>query len=327
MAKPVPVEGLEAETPLEEAAAKLLPPLLADAFARELAVRAGEPELGIHDMRVAMKRFREMFRLLRPALPKKKHARHLEWIEELNDALGDVRDMDVLVKHLVQLAGDDKAAPAISSLLERLLTKRDVASQELIETLDDLHERGVRAKLDGLILRMAVLREAGTLGELVRTEIRDRLERVRRRWRAAHKKATGETFHSTRIANKRLRYSIEPFRELLPHAVGPIYDTASAFHDALGNLHDGDVLLETARTALLATPADERAPLLRLLGRAEEERRTHLEELAKLGDTLEGLEWDELSRAVAPAASAPIAAGTTNEPAKESAQTPERAAT
>src|SRR5205085_8568906 len=71
MAKAIQVEGLEPGMPLEEAAAKLVPPLLGDAFARELAVRSGDPELGIHDMRVAMKRLREMFRLLKPAYPKK----------------------------------------------------------------------------------------------------------------------------------------------------------------------------------------------------------------------------------------------------------------
>ena len=317
MAKPVQVEGLEAATPLEEAAAKLLPPLLGDAFARELAVRSGEPELGIHDMRVAMKRFREMFRLLAPAFPKKKHKRHLEWIEDLNDALGDVRDMDVLVKHLVDLAGDDKTAPAITAILERLLTKRDVAAQDLVETLDDIHERRVRAKLEALVARTAPLREAGTLGEFARTEIRERLDRVRRRWRRAHKKATGKTLHSTRIANKRLRYSIEPFRALLPESVGPIYETASAFHDALGDLHDCDVLLEMARTALLATPANDRAPLLRLIGGAEGERRTHLESLARLGDTLEGFEWEELDRAVAPQSTTTPAALTAVDPAAD----------
>lgn len=324
MAKALQIEGLEAGTPLEEAAAKVLLPLLGDAFARELAVRSGEAELGIHDMRVAMKRFREMFRLLQPAFPKKKHRRHLEWVEELNDALGDVRDLDVLVKHLVELAGDDKTSPAVSALLERLLTKRDVAQEELVEGLDDVHERRVRVKLERLVQRTALLREAGTLGELVHTQIRERLERVRRRWRRAHQHATGETLHSTRIANKRLRYSIEPFRALLPESVGPIYETASAFHDALGDLHDCDVMLDAARTALLATPAEDRAPLLRLIGRAEEQRRTHLEALAKLGDTLQDIEWEQLERAVAPATPsivpdvpADVHAAPTPEPARE----------
>lgn len=300
MAKPVQIEGLEAAMSLEEAAVRLLPPLLGDAFARELAVRSGEAELGIHDMRVAMKRFREVFRLMAPAFPKKKHRRHLEWIEELNDGLGAVRDLDVLVKHLVDLAGDDKTAPAISVLLEKLLTKRDGASQELIETLDEIHERGSRVRLEALVAHAATVREAGTLGELVRTEIRGRLDRVRRRWLRTNRRATREAFHSTRIANKWLRYSIEPFRALLPGDVWPVYETASAFHDALGGLHDCDVLLETTRSAVLATPADDRAPLLRLLGRAEEKRRMHLEALATLADRLQAIEWDQLERAVAP---------------------------
>jgi CHAD domain-containing protein len=300
MAKPIVVEGLEAPMPLEEAAARLLPPLLGDALARELAVRSGDPELGIHDMRVAMKRFREMFRLLRRAFAKKRHRRHLEWIEDLNDALGEVRDQDVLVAHLVELAGEEKTAPAIATLLERLLTKRDVAFHALLEELDRIHERGLRTRLEALIVETASRRDAGSLGDFVRGEILERLERVRRRWRRAHAAATEQRFHDTRIANKRLRYAIEPFRALLPAEVSEVYATASDFHDALGDLHDGDVLLETVRTALMSTPAGERAPLLRLLGAAEEDRRKHLAELIELGDKLEGLEWDRLAKAVAP---------------------------
>lgn len=305
MAKAIQVEGLEPGMPLEEAAAKMLPPLLGDAFARELAVRSGDPELGIHDMRVAVKRFREMFRLLRPAFPKKKHKRHLEWIEDLNDALGEVRDRDVLVKHVVELAGEDKPAPAVSALLEKQLTKRDAANAALIEELDDLHERGVRRKFEALVAAAAGERDAGTLGDFVSDEIRERLDRVRKRWRRVHRMATGESFHSTRIANKRLRYAIEPFRALLPLEVGEIYETASGFHDALGDLHDCDVVLQTVRTQMLDTPAGDRAPLLRLVAAAEDERRAHLEKLLELADKLQGIEWERLEQAVARHAPAP----------------------
>lgn len=305
MAKPIQVEGLEPGMPLEEAAAKMLPPYIGEAFARELAVRSGDPELGIHDMRVAMKRLREMFRLLSPAFGKKKHKRALKWIESLNDALGEVRDRDVLVEHVVELAAEDKTTPAVSALLERLLTKRDTAFQDLIEVLDLVHERGVRAKLETLVTTTAHERHAGTLGEFVRNEIRERLDRVRRRWFQAHKLASDETLHSTRIANKRLRYSIEPFRTLLPEEVGHAYETASSFHDALGDLHDCDVLLDTARTALLSTPAADRAPLLRLIERAEGERRHHLEVALTHADTLQGIEWERLEKAVAALPSPP----------------------
>jgi CHAD domain-containing protein len=200
---------------------------------------------------------------------------------------------------VVELGAEDKTTPAISALLERLLTKRDAAFQDLVEELDDVHERGVRVKLEALVSSTATERTAGTLGDFVRSEIRERLDRVRRRWFQAHKMASGEAFHSTRIANKRLRYAIEPFRSLLPEEVGRVYETASAFHDALGDLHDCDVLLGTARTALLGTPAADRAPLMRLVERAEDERRRHLELALTLADTLQGIEWERLEKAVA----------------------------
>ncbi|TMH09524.1 MAG: CHAD domain-containing protein, partial [Betaproteobacteria bacterium] len=68
MAKPIRIAGLLRRTPIARAASNVLRAVLLDLLEKIPEARGGDSKKGIHDLRVAVKRFREAFRLFRPVL-------------------------------------------------------------------------------------------------------------------------------------------------------------------------------------------------------------------------------------------------------------------
>src|SRR5215831_5347639 len=149
MAKPIRIVGLKRNTPIARAAARVLRGVLLDLLEKMPDGRRDDPsKRGIHDLRVAVKRFREAFRLFRPVLRKKTFRTHREWIEGLNDALGEVRDRDVALSRLRKLAGGLAEPPgSVAALIERLESERLAALEALDTFLKRLQLDGVPALL------------------------------------------------------------------------------------------------------------------------------------------------------------------------------------
>src|SRR5882672_3705610 len=149
MAKPIQIAGLLRRTPIARTSSKVLRATLLDLLEKVPEARSGDSKKGIHDLRVAVKRFREAFRLFRPVQRKKKTFRkHREWIEDLNDALGEVRDRDVALVQLRKLtAGLAEPPRSVADLPARLEAERLVAAGALAATLDRLQLEGVPAQL------------------------------------------------------------------------------------------------------------------------------------------------------------------------------------
>src|SRR5258706_16359279 len=95
MAKTIQIAGLTRRTPVARAASSVLRAVLLDFLEKVPEARGADSKKGIHDLRVAVKRFREAIRLFQPVLRKKTFRRHPEWIEELNGALRGVRGWDL----------------------------------------------------------------------------------------------------------------------------------------------------------------------------------------------------------------------------------------
>jgi CHAD domain-containing protein len=299
MAKPIQIAGLLRRTPIARAASKVLRAVLLDLLEKVPEARSGDSKKGIHDLRVAVKRFREAFRLFRPVLRKKTFRKHREWIEDLNDALGEVRDRDVALVQLRKLtAGLADPPRSVGDLPARLESERLVAAGALAAMLDRLQLEGVPAQLAASI--GSIEREAASAAptyEFARERVRERLLEVRARWAAARREATPESLHRARIGNKRLRYAIEPFSRMLGKEVRRLYRSASRFHDVLGDLHDADSMAVMLETAMAGAPKAERRAWERLSVKVIRGRRVALRKGFSLADKLEPL-WDEAQRAV-----------------------------
>jgi len=292
MAKPIRIAGLLRRTPIARAASKILRATLQDLLEKVPDARSGDPDKGIHDLRVAVKRFREALRLFRAVLRKKTFRRHREWIEELNDALGEVRDRDVALAQLRKLtAGPAEPPGSVARLRARLESERLASAGALAAMLDRLQLEGVPAQLaasiDSLELEAAPGRQTY---DFARERLRERLLGVRARWSAARREATPESLHRVRIGNKRLRYAIEPL-------VRRLYRSASRFHDVLGDLHDADSMVVMLETSMAGASNAERRAWEGLSVKVIRGRRVALRKAFSLADKLEPL-WDEAQRAV-----------------------------
>jgi len=299
MAKPIRIKGLSRRMPVARAASRVLGEVLLDLLRRIPEARNGESKKAIHDLRVAVKRFREAFRLFRPVLRRKAFRRHREWIEDLNDALGKVRDHDVALARLRKLIdGLAEPPPSVAALLARLESERLGAIEALEAFLRRLQLEGAPAQLAAhieSIERQAAARQPA--GEFARKRVLERLLEVRERWTAARREATSESLHRVRIANKRLRYAIEPFSRMLGKEVRRLYRSASRFHDALGDLHDADSMAVRLETSMAGASKPERRAWESLSAKIVRRRRVALRRSLALADELEPL-WNAAQRAV-----------------------------
>jgi CHAD domain-containing protein len=299
MAKPIRIAGLSRRTPVARAASSVLRAVLLDLLEKVPEARSGDSNKGIHDLRVAVKRFREAFRLFRPVLRKKTFRRHREWIEDLNDALGEVRDRDVALAELRKLtAGLAEPPRSVADLVARLESERLASVAALAAMLDRLQLEGVPAQLAARIQSIEQEAVSGRpTHEFARERVRERLLDVRARWAAARREATPESLHRARIGNKRLRYAIEPFSRMLGKEVRRLYRSASRFHDVLGDLHDADSMAVMLETAMAGASRAERRAWESLSVKVIRGRRVALRKALSLADKLEPL-WDAAQRAV-----------------------------
>jgi CHAD domain-containing protein len=299
MAKPISIAGLKRRLPVARAASGVLRAILLDMLERIPQAR-GDSKKGIHDLRVAVKRFREAFRLFRPILRKKTFRKHRQWIEGLNDALGEVRDRDVALGRLRKLtAGLAEPSGSVAGLTARLESERIAAAAALAAMLDRLQLEGVPAQLAARIESIEQEAAAGqaTTYAFARERAHERLLDVRARWAAARREATPESLHRLRIGNKRLRYAIEPFSRMLGKEVRRLYRSASRFHDVLGDLHDADSMAVMIETAMAGASKPERRAWEGLSVKVIRARRVALRKALSLADQLEPL-WDEAQRAL-----------------------------
>ena len=92
----------------------------------------------VHDMRVTVRRLRVALNNFSVCLPKENRKRVRLRLEHLADALGGVRDLDVMIAAMRALLSDrpDKERSAISALIGRLRSRRRSRLRALINYLN-----------------------------------------------------------------------------------------------------------------------------------------------------------------------------------------------
>src|SRR6266542_2606578 len=104
MAKPAPIDGLDADTPLTEAAQQSIAARLGDVRQYEKQERSDTPDPDeVHDMRVASRRLRAALELFDR---KRQLAGAEAAVKALGDALGEVRELQVQLRWLDAAAAD-----------------------------------------------------------------------------------------------------------------------------------------------------------------------------------------------------------------------------
>lgn len=140
MAKAAEVQGLTADDELRDAAVKILWTRFDEMWNFIDDVVKDFDADAVHDMRVASRRLRTAMQTFRPCFPRKTFKEHYERVRGVADALGEVRDRDVI---LDELQSDVDHLPldqqsGVEALVETLRAEREGGRETLRAMLADL---------------------------------------------------------------------------------------------------------------------------------------------------------------------------------------------
>ena len=235
---------------------------IADALLRLLRndplTRLGDAE-GLHQLRVALRRLRSDLRTLEEMVEPTWFARIEPDLRTVADALGDARDLDVLIERL--RPGDDAPDAAIAPLFATLDRRRGKAGETVARILN---EPIYPALLDELVAAASRPPVAPPAAEPAVTAlpplVLDAWDRLERRAEDLSSSSPEEDFHRTRIAAKRARYAAELAARVLSgrQAVGARRFAArlADVQDQLGTVQDAAVAEATMRATLANRPRD-----------------------------------------------------------------------
>jgi len=248
--KKLKAPGVLPDDPMSEAGRKVLRFHFERMLDHEPGTRLGEDIEELHDMRVATRRMRSAFRVFSPYFDPDVLKPFLKGLKRTGGALGSVRDLDVFMekaqRYLDGLPEEEQSS--LDPLLANWLEQREAARAQMLKYLDGKKYQQFVRDFGAFLLTEG----AGALPvpadkplphrvcHVVPTLIYDRYQVVRG-YETVIEGAPIETLHALRIDCKRLRYSLEFFREVLGPEAEHVIREVVIIQDHLGNLHDADV--------------------------------------------------------------------------------------
>jgi len=209
-------------------------------FAREATgARAGEVE-AVHQLRVATRRLRAALGLFAPVLAPRfvdESRREMAW---LGDAIGTVRDLDVLAQAVEASANrlDADVRRGLGPLAVAIHDRRTAAQAALVETLDSARARRLLDRLATFAETTPPRRRDVALGRIAPDLVRPLLRAVLRAGRRLDDDAPPAAAHRLRIRAKRLRYALETLHALGGRSTRKMIRRLARLQDVLGAHQD-----------------------------------------------------------------------------------------
>jgi len=233
--------------------------------AHDPGTRLGRDPESLHDMRVAVRRARALFRTGRPVIAG--DTKTVETgLKEIGRVLGDVRDLDVLIERLRAEAGelDERDRDAFEAAIALLTQERAAARERLLRALESDSYLRLLDDLERTARELVPSGDDATLSDLVDRQA----GKLRKVAKALPKNPADDELHALRKAGKRARYAAELAGD------SRLVKRAKRFQDVLGEHQDAVVVGERLRE--LAATGDP--PLAFAAGRlAEREERRRLD--------------------------------------------------
>jgi CHAD domain-containing protein len=205
----------------------------------------------LHDLRVAVRRTRSILKLAGDVLPAKLTEQFQPEFKWLGDLTTPVRDLDVYLLELDNMAArlasaDPRDLDPFRSFLvqhragERRRLVRGLRSQRFKQTMSDWRTALTHVAEDG--------DGSPAVAALARQRIERAFRNVVRRGKPIAADSPSEQVHELRKRCKELRYLLEVFRPLCADApYRPLIKELKALQDTLGEFQDGEVQREAVR--------------------------------------------------------------------------------
>lgn len=215
----------------------------ARALKRQLANAVAGKDTGVHQARVASRRLREAIPVLTDGLSHTKANKAQRKIRRITQALGTVRELDVTL-HLIDELADRPAVPqnALGEVRALVIEEREQRRETMLARLKDVNTDKLGHRLQDVrhALQHPTPRHAWRAALALR--IARRARRLEKAIDDAGQIYAPESLHEVRIAAKKLRYALEIADE---SGAVPSRDTLRLIkrvQDALGRLHDLQIL-------------------------------------------------------------------------------------
>lgn len=231
----------------------------------------------LHDMRVAIRRLRNLLKAFRKVLPRPEADALEARFRRLSKKLSPARDMDVWMRTLKSMRASGSAPWREFIEHQRGIQKQKRESLRRILANPSTHS--LKADFDRFLTRPADVFSDTTLKELAAKAIRRSLDRVMERSCLAPS-FSARRVHRLRIACRRARYTAEFFAPTRGKPMDRLAGRLKAVQDVLGDIHDGDICLTHLHRARRSPPG--------LIAELNRRRRAHVARFGKVWNRLKG---------------------------------------
>ena len=209
-------------------------------------VRLGEME-GVHQMRVAARRLSSDLRTFAPLVDNNWARGLIDGLRTVARALGEVRDMDVLLENMKASAGEIEED--LSPLFDSLMDRRSACRSDLGALLDspayvDLIERLSAAAVRPMLTEAA----AGPCRVVLPPLVQAAWSKLQRKASTLVPDSDDADFHRVRIEAKKVRYAAEAVGRCLDkkegHEAASFAAAVAGVQSALGDLQDATLAQE-----------------------------------------------------------------------------------
>jgi CHAD domain-containing protein len=147
------IDGLDADRPYSEAAAKVVAVRASELSEHSARVLDTSDIEGVHDMRVASRRLRAALEIFEPCFPPTDFRGVLKEVKAIADALGERRDRDVTIAALEDFSARVSAPDrqGIASLVRRLRAEQAAANEALAPFVASKRLEGLGERVENLV--------------------------------------------------------------------------------------------------------------------------------------------------------------------------------
>ena len=275
------IQPVQPDEAISEAGRKVLRGEFIKMLQHEAGSRSGEDIEDVHKMRVAIRQTRSAFRLLDSYFKPGLLSAYRKDLRRVMRALGEVRDLDVMIHDLsaFETPSVEAQAESLGDVIESLEQRRSVARENLLNVLDSKgYHRLVRDYAD-FVMTPGAGANIPAQGTPVPYQVRHVLPimiyqhlAAVRAYDSVLEEAEAETLHALRIEFKGLRYSISLFADVLGKEIKDYVEGLKQIQDLLGRLNDIEVAREAFIDLMEDLDGDQNAALWLYINHLDEEK-------------------------------------------------------
>jgi CHAD domain-containing protein len=210
----------------------------------------------VHKARVASRRVREALPVVLAGTPAKKRRKLAEEVQRVTRALGPVRELDVSLGVISELAAEHLDADGgLTVLRQHLEVQRQAYRERLVGKLEDYDVRRLTSRAERLLTkgRRVAQPDVNALAVLM-VRLTRRAEELHTSIHDAGPMYAPEPIHAVRIATKKLRYAFELAHDLRLLSSRRALTRLKLTQETLGRLHDLQVIVQRLAVVQASMP-------------------------------------------------------------------------